>query len=90
MKETVTRNAVPQPRGEAGLSNAQQRLTTASLRPGFPLRNLRTLQDGVENGGQLFALTRVLPNARPFGLPVYVAPLPAGSIPVAAARAFPR
>ena len=83
MKETVTRNAVPQPRDEAGLSNA-------SLRPGFPLRSLRMLQDGVENRGQLFALTRVLPNARPFGLPVYVAPLPAGSIPVAAARAFPR
>jgi hypothetical protein len=76
MRETVT--------------DAKQRLTTASLRPGFPLRNLRTLQDGVENRGQLFALTRVLPNARPFGLPVYVAPLPAGSIPVAAARAFPR
>ena len=53
------------------------------------LRSLRPLQDGNENGGQLFALTRVLPNARPSGLPVYVA-LPAGSILVAAARAFPR
>jgi hypothetical protein len=41
------------------------------------LRSLRTLQDGNENRGQLFALIRVLPNARPFGLPVYVAPLPA-------------
>ena len=90
MKETVTRNAVPQPRDEAGLSNAQQRLTTASLRPGFPLRSLRMLQDGVENRGQLFALTRVVPNARPFGLPVYVALLPAGSILVAKLRAFPR
>ena len=54
------------------------------------LRSLRTLQDGNENRGQLFALTRVLPNARPFGLPVYVAPLPAGSILVAEERAFPR
>jgi hypothetical protein len=27
-----------------------------------------------ENGGQFFALTRVLPTARPFGLPVDVAP----------------
>ena len=44
------------------------------------LRSLRSLQDGNENRGQLFALTRVLPNARPSGLPVYVAPLPAGSI----------
>src|SRR5436305_12136279 len=48
------------------------------------LRSLRTLQDGNENRGELFALTRVLPNARPVGLPVYVAPVPAGSILVAA------
>ena len=68
----------------------KETVTDAKQRPGFPLRSLRMLQDGVENRGQLFALTRVLPNARPFGLPVYVAPLPAGSIPVAAARAFPR
>ena len=54
------------------------------------LRSLRPLQDGNENGGQLFALTRVLPNACPFGLPVYVAPLPAGSILVAKVGAFPR
>ena len=46
-------------------------------------RGLRSLKDGDENRGQLFALTRVLPNARPFGLPVYVALLPAGSILVA-------
>jgi hypothetical protein len=69
MKEAVTRNAVPQLRDEAGLSNAQQR-------PGFPLRSLCSLQDGNENRGQFFALTRVLPNARPFGLPVYVASVP--------------
>jgi hypothetical protein len=54
------------------------------------LRGLRSLQDGNENRGQLFALTRVIPNARPFGLPVYVAPLPAGSILVAAERVCPR
>ena len=54
------------------------------------LRSLRSLQDGDENRGQLFALTRVVPNARPFGLPVYVALLPAGSILVAKLRAFPR
>ena len=84
MKETVTRNAVPQSREEAGLSNAQQR-------PGFPLRSLRTLQDGNENGGQFFAFDSHSPKrSRPFGLPVYVAPLPAGSILVATARAFPR
>ena len=53
-------------------------------------RSFRSLQDGNENGGQLFALTRVLPNARPFGLPVYVALLPAGSILLAEERAFPR
>jgi hypothetical protein len=51
------------------------------------LRSLRTLQDGDENRGQLFASTRVFPNARPFGLPVYVA-RPAGSILVAKVRAF--
>ena len=56
----------------------------------FQLRSLRTLLDGDENRGQLFALTRVLPNARPFGLPVYVALLPADSILVAAVRAFLR
>ena len=49
MKEAVTRNAVPQSRDEAGLSNAQQR-------PGFPLRTLRSLQDSNENRGPLFAL----------------------------------
>jgi hypothetical protein len=49
MKEAVTRNAVPQLRDEAGLSNAQQR-------PGFPLRSLCSLQDGNENRGQFFAL----------------------------------
>jgi len=53
-------------------------------------RSLRSLQDGDENRDQLFALTRVLPNARPFGLPVYVALLPAGSILVAKVRAFLR
>jgi hypothetical protein len=47
------------------------------------LKSFCSLQDGDENCGQLFALTRVLPNARPFGLPVYVALLPAGSILVA-------
>jgi hypothetical protein len=46
MKEAVTRNAVPQLRDEAGLSNAQQR-------PGFPLRSLRTLQ-GVGRGQSFF------------------------------------
>jgi hypothetical protein len=54
------------------------------------LRSLRSLKDGNENRGQLFALTRVLRNARPFGLPVYVAPLPAGSILVVKVPAFPR
>ena len=54
------------------------------------LGNLRSFQDGDENRDQLFALTRVLPNARPFGLPVYVALLPAGSILVAKVRAFLR
>ena len=54
------------------------------------LRGLCSLQHGNENRGQLFALTRALPNARPFGLPVYVALIPAGSILVAKARAFPR
>ena len=68
----------------------KEAVTDAQQRPGFPSRSLRTLQDANENRGQLFALTRVLPNARPFGLPVYVALLPAGSILVAAARAFPR
>jgi hypothetical protein len=34
--------------------------------------------------------TRVLPNARLFALPLYVAPLPAGSILFAKARAFAR
>src|SRR5215469_10493937 len=38
------------------------------------LRCFRSLQDGNENRGQFFALTRVLPTARPVGLPVYVAP----------------
>jgi hypothetical protein len=38
---------------------------------------------GNENRGQLFALTRVLPNARLFGLPLYAALLPAGFILVA-------
>ena len=52
------------------------------------LRSFRSLNDSNENRGQLFALTRVLPNARPFGLPVYVAPLPAGFILVAEVRAF--
>jgi hypothetical protein len=47
-------------------------VTDAQQRPGFPLRHFRTLEDGDENGGQLFTLTRVIPNARPFGLPVYV------------------
>jgi hypothetical protein len=68
----------------------REAVTDAQQRSGFPLRSLRSLQDGDENRGQLFALTRVLPNARPFGLPVYVALLPAGSILVAKARAFPR
>ena len=54
------------------------------------LRSLRTLQDGNKNGGQFFALTRVRPNARPIGLPVYVALLSVGSILVAKKRAFPR
>jgi len=61
----------------------REAVTAAKQRPGFPLRSLRSFQDGDENRDQLFALTRVLPNARPFGLPVYVAPLPAGSILVA-------
>ena len=58
-------------------------------RNNLELRGLRSFQDGNENRGQLFALTRVLLNARPSGLPVYVAPLPAGSILVAEVRAFP-
>ena len=40
-----------------------------------------SFQDGNENRGQLFALTRVLPNARPFGLPVYVARVDSASSP---------
>ena len=68
----------------------KEAVTDAQQRPGFPLRSLRSLQDGNENGRQLFALTRVLPNARPFGLHVYVALLPAGSIVVAEVRAFAR
>jgi hypothetical protein len=68
----------------------KEAVTDAQQRPGFPLRSLRSLQDGNENCDQLFALTRVLPNARPFGLPVYVVPLPAGSILVAEVRAFQR
>ena len=54
------------------------------------LRSLRSLENGNENRGQLFALTRVLPNARPFGLPVYLALLPAGSILVTEVRVFQR
>jgi hypothetical protein len=54
------------------------------------LRSLRPLQDGNENGGQLFALTRVLPNARPLGLPVYVTPVPAGSFLLQRRELFPR
>jgi uncharacterized damage-inducible protein DinB len=54
----------------------------------FQLRSLCSFQDGNENRGQLFTLTRVLPNSRPFGLPVYVALLPAGSILVAAGASF--
>jgi hypothetical protein len=33
------------------------------------LRSLRSLQNGNENRSELFALTRILPNARPPGCP---------------------
>jgi hypothetical protein len=68
----------------------KEAVTDAQQRPGFPLRSLGSLEDGNENRSQLFAVTRVLPDARPFGLPIYVALLPAGSILVAKVRAFPR
>ena len=34
----------------------REAVTDAQQRPGFPLRSLRSLQDGDENRGQLFAL----------------------------------